>query len=146
MDISFKPVSVSDGPFVETVYFETHRWIIEALFGWRGDDIEREKFRESYDADNMKIILEGGIPIGWWTVQRSTSEIHLEAIYLLAAHQGHGVGTRLIRNLVAEAQAAGIPVRLSTAKINPARELYARLGFLLTHEDRYKAYFEHGPT
>ncbi len=146
MDISCKPVSVSDEPFVETVYFETHRWIIEELFGWRGDDIEREKFRESYDAQNTNIILAAGIPIGWWTVQRGPDAIHLEAIYLLAAHQGHGVGTRLIRNILAEAQEAGIPVRLSTAKINPARELYTRLGFSLTHEDRYKAYFEHAPT
>jgi GNAT superfamily N-acetyltransferase len=146
MDISFKPASVSDEPFIETVYFETHRWIIETLFGWRGDDIEREKFRESFDADNTKIILAAGIPIGWWTIQRSTNEIHLGAIYLQASHQGRGVGTRLIRNLVAQAQEDRIPVRLSTAKINRARELYARLGFLLTHEDRYKAYFEPNPT
>jgi len=39
MDISFRPVSTSDEPFVEGVYFETRRCIIEALFGWRGDDV-----------------------------------------------------------------------------------------------------------
>ncbi len=141
MDISFKPASASDEAFIETVYFETQRWIIERLFGWRGDDVEREKFHESYDADNTKLILAAGIPIGWLTVKRRTNEVHLEAIYLRRQDQGCGVGTRLIRNLVAEAQEARLPVRLSTAKISPARKLYMRLGFVLTHEDRYKAYF-----
>jgi len=145
MDISFKPVSVSDESFVEIVYFETQRWIIETLFGWRGNDIERKKFRESYDADNTEIILAEGIPAGWWTVQRSPNEIHLEAIYLLAPHQGRGIGSKLVRDLMAQAEDARIPIRLSTAKINPARKLYARLGFLLTDEDQYKAYFERRP-
>jgi len=145
MDISFRRVSESDEPFVEDVYFETQRWIIEALFGWRGDGVEREKFRESYDVDNTNIILAGGVSVGWWTVQRSTSEIHLAAIYLLSSHQGQGIGSGVIRDLMAEADKACVPIRLSTAAINPARGLYARLGFLLTHEDRYKAYFERKP-
>jgi GNAT superfamily N-acetyltransferase len=144
MEISLRPASALDALFIETVYFETQRWIIEALFGWRGDDIERDKFRESYDADNTEVILADGIAIGWWTVVRSPKEIHLDAIYLLASHQGRGIGSNLIRDLMAQAQNARIPIRLSTAKINPARELYTRLGFLQTHEDGYKAYFELG--
>ena len=46
---------------------------------------------------------------------------------------------------MAEADKARIPILLSTAKINPARALYAKLGLLLTHEDQNKAYFERTP-
>lgn len=145
MDVSFRAVSAADEPFVESVYFETQRWIIEALFGWRGDDAEREKFRESYDADNTTIILVGGVAFGWWTVRRSATQMNLDALYLLASYQGHGIGSNLIWELIAEADKARVPIRLSTAKINPARRLYARLGFSLTHEDQFKAYFERLP-
>ena len=39
-----RPATSDDVPFIESVYFETQRSIIESLFGWRGDEVEREKF------------------------------------------------------------------------------------------------------
>ena len=98
MDISLRPALPADRSFVEAVYFETQRWIIERLFGWRGDDIEAGKFADSYnEADSFEI--------------SSTKAV-----------------------------ADGIPLRLSTAKINPARRLYERLGFAIVREDEYKVY------
>jgi len=37
------------------------------------------------------------------------------------------------------------PLVLSVVKINPARRLYERLGFRVTHEDRYTLYMRHEP-
>jgi hypothetical protein len=37
-----------------------------------------------------------------------------------------------MREIMAGAQAAGMPIRLSVLNINPARELYLRLGFRVT--------------
>lgn len=48
--------------------------------------------------------------------------------------QGRGLGTEIVRNLLAEAAAARVPVELQVLKVNPARRLYERLGFTVFAE------------
>jgi ribosomal protein S18 acetylase RimI-like enzyme len=143
-EIALRAAQNEDREFIERVYFETQRWITEALFGRRGDDFERAKFAESYDANNTRVIVVAGADAGWLTVQRSTA-IHLESIYLTPGKQRIGIGTALIRGLIEEARAAGKTLKLSTAKINPARNLYERLGFVVVSEDEYKVYMKCRP-
>ena len=51
-------------------------------------------------------------------------------IALMPPYRGQGIGTRLLRQLVADAEAAGHPgLSLSVHAKNPARRLYQRLGF-----------------
>lgn len=51
-------------------------------------------------------------------------------IALLPEAQGRGIGTQLIRDILRAAQQRrGVPVRLSVFVNNPAKALYARLGF-----------------
>ncbi len=56
----------------------------------------------------------------------------IEEIALLPEAQGRGIGTRLVRDVLQAAQRRGVPVRLSVFTSNPARVLYARLGFRVT--------------
>ncbi len=127
---------------MERVYFATHRHIIEALFGRRGDDVEHRKFEESYDEESSAIIVVEGEDIGWLTVRRQPDQIDLDAIYLRVESQRRGIGTRIIRGLIREAAAARVPLRLGAAKINEARRLYERLGFRTIREDEFKVYME----
>jgi len=48
----------------------------------------------------------------------------------------------LVREVIEEARACGLPLTVSTAKINPARNLYERLGFVVTHESEFKVFME----
>jgi ribosomal protein S18 acetylase RimI-like enzyme len=68
-------------------------------------------------------------------VVRTQTEIELAGIQVRPGHQSHGIGTRIITGLLAEAAAAGLPMTLSVEKDNPrAQALYRRLGFTLTGE------------
>lgn len=137
-----RPATSSDRDFVEHVYFQTQRYIIEALFGWRGNEIERAKFAEVYDVASSKIISEGGKDVGWMAVARRVDHIEVEHLYLDEAHQGRGIGGMLLRDLIAEAEAAHLPLRVSTAKMNQAYRFYERLGFLEVDTDEFKIYME----
>ena len=81
-----------------------------------------------------------GSDIGWLMVLDAQDHVELEHLYLRPETQGRGIGTRIIQDLVAEARKGGREIRLSTARINPARRLYERLGFRVVDEDRYKVY------
>jgi GNAT superfamily N-acetyltransferase len=139
--ISLRPARDGDRDFVERVYFETQRWLIEALFGWSDDETERANFADSYDAANTQIITVDNEDAGWLTVQRGR-DLNLDSIYLAPQQQRRGVGTILIQRLIDEADRSGMLVRLSTAKINPARQLYERLGFVVVGEGPYKVHME----
>jgi ribosomal protein S18 acetylase RimI-like enzyme len=139
--IELRPATKDDKLFIESLYFEAHRWIIEKLFGWRGDEFEREKFSQLYNAPNTAIVTVDGRRAGWLTVRRQPDAIHLDQIYLSAAWRNHGIGSSLIRQLMGEARAAKVPLTLSTATINPASQLYERLGFRVVSEGEYKFYY-----
>ena len=143
-DISLRTPTDSDIPFIRSVFFETQRWIIETLFGWRGDDVELANFEESYDSANTVIIVVDGENSGWMTVQRG-AHIELDSLYLKPAMQRRGVGTSLVQGLIFEADSTGKPLRLSTAKINPAQRFYERLGFVNVGESELKVFMEWRP-
>lgn len=63
-------------------------------------------------------------------VEYRPDEIYLGRVELHPGHQGQGIGTHLIRQLLDEAAALGHPVTLDVLTVNHrAYQLYHRLGF-----------------
>jgi ribosomal protein S18 acetylase RimI-like enzyme len=63
-------------------------------------------------------------------VSRPLGEIFLATIEIAPEWQRQGIGSAVIRNLQAEADSKGLPLRLQVLKANTsARRLYQRLGF-----------------
>ncbi|WP_230564710.1 GNAT family N-acetyltransferase [Paraburkholderia translucens] len=50
-------------------------------------------------------------------------------IKILPTHQGRGIGAHVVRGFLQLADVAGVPVKLSVLKGNPAINLYRRFGF-----------------
>lgn len=140
--LTLRSATPQDRAFVERIYFETQRWLIERLFGWRGDDIEHAKFDEVYDEQHTKIVQIDGEEVGWLTVLRETDRIEVESIYIASERRGAGIGTHLMEQLIVEAELTRKTLTLSTAKMNPARRLYERLGFEAVDEGEFKVYME----
>jgi ribosomal protein S18 acetylase RimI-like enzyme len=70
-----------------------------------------------------------GIRVGRLLVSRAETSWQLVDISLLPRWRGHGIGTQLLTELLAEAKAASQRVHLEAAKTNPSIRLYERLGF-----------------
>jgi GNAT superfamily N-acetyltransferase len=143
MNITLRPVTSADRRFVEHVYFSTQRWIIDKLFGgWRGDDIELTKFAQFYDEKRAEIINIDGEDSGWIDVAREETAMSVNCIFLLQHKQQLGIGSFLLKAIINEAISSGKSLRIATAKINPARFLYQRLGFVVIEESEYKLQME----
>ena len=67
-------------------------------------------------------------------MHRGEAEIRIVDIALLPEHRGGGVGTALLRDLLAEADAAGKRVTIHVERFNPALRLYERLGFSVAED------------
>jgi GNAT superfamily N-acetyltransferase len=87
-------------------------------------------YQEQYKDTRFDVILQEDEPIGRLYVARWRDEIRIVDIALLPEHRGTGIGTAIVRGLLAEAAAVGKPVRIHVERLNPARRLYDRLGFV----------------
>jgi ribosomal protein S18 acetylase RimI-like enzyme len=66
-------------------------------------------------------------------------------ISLLPAFRNKGIGTRIINDILIEANRKGIPVFLEVDRINPAQNLYFRLGFKVIQQDEIKYSMKYTP-
>jgi ribosomal protein S18 acetylase RimI-like enzyme/2'-5' RNA ligase len=106
------------------------RTYVEATFGPWDDTFQREQFARS-DTGAHELFLHDETPIGFWLVSESATDVFLERLSLLPEYQGRGIGSELIRELQSRARQLRLPLRLRVFPVNPARHLYARLGFLV---------------
>ena len=58
-----------------------------------------------------------------------------------AERRRQGIGSRLLKEIVAEAEGAGLPVRIHVERNNPALGLYRRLGFVQRETNVYRYTF-----
>ena len=59
----------------------------------------------------------------------------LDRAYILPMYRIKGYGTRIIQGVVHDAEGTGHSIKLQMLKINPARKLHERLGFVVTGTD-----------
>jgi len=62
------------------------------------------------------------------------AKIRIIDIALLPEHRGNGVGTSLLRDLLAEGESGGKRVTIHVERFNPALRLYERLGFSVAED------------
>jgi ribosomal protein S18 acetylase RimI-like enzyme len=136
--LSLRPIGPDDEAFLYLVYASTRAEEL-ALVPWTDEEREaflrqqfsaqHRHFREHYPGAVFQLILRDGAPVGRLYVDRSRDEIRVVDLALLPEHRGAGIGTSLLRDLLAEAAAAGKPITLHVERFNPALRLYWRLGF-----------------
>jgi ribosomal protein S18 acetylase RimI-like enzyme len=140
MDIRLRPYEARDFDFARRLYFETMRWAIERAFGW-DEARQHASFAEWFKPEEVRVITADGADAGWIQQHLDDKGIVLGSIYVAPTMQRKGIGSAVIRALLQ----SGRPVTLAVMKINPARSLYDRLGFRITHEDEYKLYMRADP-
>jgi GNAT superfamily N-acetyltransferase len=117
--------------------------VVETWGPWNEAD-QRARFFAAQPTATHQVIEEDGRPIGCLDVRRLPDEMRLNRIFLWPSHQRRGIGSRLVADLQAEADARGVPLRLQVLKVNPAQQLYARLGFRTTGQSETHVRMEYG--
>lgn len=88
-------------------------------------------YQKHYVGTEFYIIEQNGQPIGRFYVDRlSPTEIRVVDLAFFRQHTGQGFGSAMLRAVQEQAAAAGLPATLHVEVFNPARRLYARMGFV----------------
>ena len=152
---SLRPVAPPDEGFLLKLYAATRAEEL-ARSGW--DTAQRDVFlRSQYQARRAhyalqfpgaehQVIVVNDHNAGSWMVWRAHEQIRLVNIELLPDHRNQGLGSALIRRLLAEGKAFRVPVRLSVRDDNPkAVRLYRHLGFSSGPREAGYLSMEHNP-
>jgi GNAT superfamily N-acetyltransferase len=133
-----RPSEPTDEPLLYEIYASTREDEL-ALVDWT--DVQKSAFlrqqfsaqhtfyHEHYADARFDLILQDGAPIGRFYVARWPEKVHILDIALLPPYRNAGIGTGLLRTLLAEAAATGKRASIHVERFNPARRLYERLGF-----------------
>jgi ribosomal protein S18 acetylase RimI-like enzyme len=102
-------------------------------------------YRGNYPGATLDVIEVDGSPAGRLYVHRGPSDIRIMDIALAPAFRGRGIGTRLLRALMDEADSSARKLSIHVEQNNPARSLYDRLGFLPAGEHGVYVLMERPP-
>lgn len=125
---SLRPAEATDFNFVYDLHRSAMRDYVDQTWGW-DEDFQARVFKQWFDPARFQIVVVDGENVGLLSVERRLTELFLSTLEILPAYQRRGLGSEVIRSILAEAEAEQLPVALQVLKVNPARELYARLGF-----------------
>lgn len=106
---------------------------VAQTWGW-DEAVQQAMHARDWRSRRPEIIVVDGRDAGTVRLERLDGGYHLAELYLLPEYQRRGIGSRLLRRMLARADADGLRMRLSVLKVNPARSLYERHGFQLRGE------------
>jgi ribosomal protein S18 acetylase RimI-like enzyme len=150
-----RPVSEHDREFLVDLYGSvrepefahvpwdaaTRRVFIEHQFS-----AQDAHYRQHYPGATLDVIEVDGEPAGRLYVHRGARDIRIMDVALAPAFRGRGIGTGLLRSLIAEADESARKLSIHVEMNNPARMLYERLGFRAAGEHGVYVLMERLPT
>lgn len=136
--IALRPAHAADAEFIYRLTEACMRHHTEQTWGQWNEDATRASFRP----ESHRIIRIDDVDIGCVALEPTDGHLFVDKLYILPDWQNRGIGTKLMREIVAAASAAGQPLRLNVLAVNPARRFYERLGFVVTQSTPERHYME----
>ena len=109
------------------------RTYVEAVFGDCFEGIAHPTITALLTQELFQKVYVNDIRVGAIAAAQHATHFQLEELYLEPAHQHRGIGTMLMKQLIAQSIALGKSIRLNVLASNPARTFYERLGFSITN-------------
>ena len=140
--LTFRAATEADIPFLLELRRQTMSEHLRASGIEPSESERRARVLASFDC--AEIILLAGAAVGLLKVVRGPDNWDLVQIQIVPEQQGRGFGSTILEKLLADAEQAHVTVSLSVLKVNPARQLYERLGFRIVAQNDHAYDMEFG--
>lgn len=131
-----RPAVAADEPFLRDLYASTRPevagWADEprAAFLAQQFEAQRTGWGRMFPGSVHDVIVLDGRAIGRVWVHPSAAECLIVDLALLPEHRHQGIGTQVVKEILAEADRAGVPARAHVERTNtPSLAFWTRLGF-----------------
>ena len=141
----FRNATEEDFEPLLAIRIDVMREHLERVFRYKPSRARRI-FREHFAEPGLRAITIGDELVGCVGFRKGDGEIKLDSFYLDRRLHGGGLGSNILKVLLAEADAAGLPVRLEVLTGSKADRVYLRHGFAKLKEDEIEGHYERPPT
>ena len=125
------PATQADYDFLYQLKVATLKEYVAATWGW-DEDYQRQHFAAHFRPERSQMIVVNGRDVGELSIVENEDGVQISGIYILPEYQG--LGTAVLSDVIEQARKARRPVKLQVLKVNPARLLYERMGFVVESE------------
>jgi ribosomal protein S18 acetylase RimI-like enzyme len=133
--ITTRKATDDDKAFLWHLIVASMRQYVEQVYGW--DDITQYGYFENgFQPEVIQIIQYDRQDVGMFVLQEHVENWFLSRIEILPEYQQKGIGSTIIQRMIDDVVVTNKPFRLQVFKVNPARRLYERLGFVKTGESK----------
>jgi GNAT superfamily N-acetyltransferase len=125
--IGFEAVTVADFDELATLRIAAMQASLERV-GRFDPQRARERLRNSFYPEHTAFVVLDGLRIGFYTFRVAADGLHLDHLYIHPNSQSTGVGSYVLQQLLAQADAKQLPVHLGALRDSPANRFYQRHG------------------
>jgi GNAT superfamily N-acetyltransferase len=141
--VTLRPVCSNDEAFVLDLFRSAHKHTFASLDMPEEENellrmqfkAQQSQYRSQYPDAHFDLVLKDEVAIGTLYAMRGPEKFVLIDIMLLAEHRNAGIGAKLVKKLIREANAAKKALQAHVLKTNPACRLWRRLGFEIVADD-----------
>ena len=106
---------------------------------------QMSEYKTKFPGAAYQVIVFNKMDVGRFYTWESENEIRLIDITLLPRFRGKGLGTSLLRDLIKRSNKVQKKISLHVDPVNPALQLYQRLGFIYIKNNGRHYYMERNP-
>jgi GNAT superfamily N-acetyltransferase len=139
--VTYQPVVADDAEALVAIRIAAMRESLERL-GRFEPQRARDRFLSGFDPLRTRHVVVGGERAGFVVVRPDGDGLLLDHLYLLPSAQGQGVGAAVMADLLADADAHGLPVRVRALRDSAANRFYERHGFELVERGDWDNHYE----
>lgn len=143
-EIRLEPVRAADFDELAGIRIEAMRESLERV-GRFDPERARERLRNGFAPEHTRHIVVGGERVGFVVLRPRTHDLLLDHLYVRPTWQGRSVGSAVLARVLAEADAAGLPVRVGALRESASNRFYLRHGFELVERTELDNYYLRAP-
>ena len=146
MDYQLRPAVPEDRDWIYACKAASVRPYVESIWGW-DEAFQRRDFDGDFGSiGQFRVIEAAGQPIRFLQVLEEEDCVEVAELHLAPDRRGQGIGSSILRRLLADCRNQGRTLRLGCFKENHrAKALYQRLGFRQTAETETHYVLEAAP-
>jgi ribosomal protein S18 acetylase RimI-like enzyme len=130
MNYRLIPASPADEFWLEQLSRSVYEQLFVATFGAWDEARHLRHVEECWNRGHIFLIEVEALHVGMIQLIETPNVVEINELQIAPPHQNHGLGSHLLRDIIARAHRDGKPVVLSVGLKNErAYRLYVRLGF-----------------
>lgn len=150
--ITLREATDADENFLRVVYASTRAQELAAV-PWNDEqksafvnmqfDAQHSHYHSQFPEARYQVILSGSDPIGRIYILRDEDAIRILDVTLLLDRRNSGIGTKLIGELIDEANQSGKALQIWVEDFNPSTRFFERLGFSKVQQEGFNCLLEY---